>query len=366
MRSKFCLIPLCCGFTIFLSNAADATTGSQYVAKRMRLHCDRKLAYSKVQSDPVAFVGKVLELKGSVTGLAGAVGETGLIMLTLSDKSSVSIDAPPEDIARIRDDGAMQIRALVEVKDNSQVGNVVAIKTIAVATEVEVSGEESRLAAKQDVISRESERKRKEDERWRRVAERSVRVRNSNAQVNPAQPTGFNPIGNTAGLPPRAQSLYAPYYNYVAKANRRLTSDLVAQITFNLLKFSDKYNVDPRLVVAMVVAESDFDPMSTSHSGAVGLGQLMPETSREFGLTNPYDPAQNLAGSIVHLRGFLDQFGCRLPTGGVYPDDPLRLSMAAYNAGAGAVKKYHGVPPYKETQGYVKRVLGLYHDFCQQ
>ena len=108
-----------------------------------------------------------------------------------------------------------------------------------------------------------------------------------------------------------------------------------------------------RLVVAMMIAESGFDIYSTSRTGAMGLGQLMPETARGLGVTNAYDPVQNIAASVRLLRGHLDQYGGQ-----------ITLTMAAYNAGPGAVRKYHGVPPYRETQRYVAKVADLYRQLC--
>lgn len=109
--------------------------------------------------------------------------------------------------------------------------------------------------------------------------------------------------------------------------------------------------LDPALVRAVVKHESGFDPKATSHAGAMGLMQLMPATARGLGVTDPYDPVQSLAGGTKYLRSMLDRFGGN-----------VRLALAAYNAGPGAVERYGGVPPYEETQTYVRRVLDTYHE----
>lgn len=106
-----------------------------------------------------------------------------------------------------------------------------------------------------------------------------------------------------------------------------------------------RYGVDEDLVHAVVHAESDYDPTCKSHCGAMGLMQLMPENVKELGVRDPWDPAQNLDGGVRHLRQQLDRF------------KDVDLALAAYNAGGGAVRKYGGIPPYRETQGYVKHVL---------
>jgi soluble lytic murein transglycosylase-like protein len=109
-----------------------------------------------------------------------------------------------------------------------------------------------------------------------------------------------------------------------------------------------RHSVDPNLVRAMIKVESNFNPRARSRKGAIGLMQLMPSTARELNV-NPYDPAQNLDGGIRHIKSLLEQNGGDVP-----------LSLAAYNAGQGAVKRHGGVPRYKETQDYVKRISEMY------
>ena len=103
--------------------------------------------------------------------------------------------------------------------------------------------------------------------------------------------------------------------------------------------------VDPDLFLRLVQQESSFNPDAVSSAGAIGLGQLMPGTAADLGV-DPYDPEQNLRGSARYLRQQLDEFG-----------DP-QLALAAYNAGPGNVRKYGGIPPFRETQNYVAKILG--------
>ncbi|MCM1003334.1 MAG: lytic transglycosylase domain-containing protein, partial [Candidatus Gastranaerophilales bacterium] len=95
-----------------------------------------------------------------------------------------------------------------------------------------------------------------------------------------------------------------------------------------------------------------FNPNATSHCGAMGLMQLMPATAQGLGVTNAYDAEQNIEGGTKYLKGLMDRFG-----------NDKSLALAAYNAGPNAVKKYGGIPPYAETQNYVKSVLGKYEKF---
>ncbi|NLB97213.1 MAG: lytic transglycosylase domain-containing protein [Armatimonadetes bacterium] len=108
-----------------------------------------------------------------------------------------------------------------------------------------------------------------------------------------------------------------------------------------------EFGVDPALVRAVVRAESGFNPRALSRVGAMGLMQLMPATARALGVTNAWDPVQNIRAGTRFLRSLLDQFKNE------------RLAIAAYNAGPGAVKRHGGIPPYRETQDYVKKVLSF-------
>lgn len=117
-----------------------------------------------------------------------------------------------------------------------------------------------------------------------------------------------------------------------------------------VLPLSQKHDVDWKLVAAVVAVESNFNPGAVSAKGASGLMQLMPATAALYNTSDVFDPAQNVEAGVSHLRMLLDR----------YKGD-LSLVLAAYNAGAKAVDQYRGIPPYKETQDYVKKVLRLYH-----
>lgn len=115
------------------------------------------------------------------------------------------------------------------------------------------------------------------------------------------------------------------------------------------------WGVDPALVKAIIANESGFDTNATSKTGAQGLMQLEPGTAAELGVGNAYDPAQNIWGGTRYIRGLLERF-----------HGDMRLAVAAYNAGPGAVEKYGGVPPYAETKAYVENVLDSYNKYKTQ
>ncbi len=131
-----------------------------------------------------------------------------------------------------------------------------------------------------------------------------------------------------------------------AYANSLAGADQYAAI---IQKASATYGVPEKLIAAVIKQESNFNPSVVSHAGAQGLMQLMPQTAQYLGVTNAFDPEQNIMAGAKYLRQMLDKFN----------NDPT-LALAAYNAGASRVTKYGGIPPFKETQNYVKKVMNYF------
>ncbi|HEA47400.1 MAG TPA: lytic transglycosylase domain-containing protein [bacterium] len=117
----------------------------------------------------------------------------------------------------------------------------------------------------------------------------------------------------------------------------------------SIKELAEKHNLDPLLVKAVIKVESDFEVAALSKKGAQGLMQLMPQTARHLGVKDVWDPHHNIEGGVKYLRKMFDKF-----------NNNLSLALAAYNAGPNKVKRYGGVPPYPETQRFVRKVISYY------
>jgi hypothetical protein len=140
---------------------------------------------------------------------------------------------------------------------------------------------------------------------------------------------------------PATQNDEAPDQTLGSEAPLRATpyGEIIASL-------SEAHGVDPMLVRALIQVESNYKVRARSRKGAMGLMQLMPSTAREYKVRNPFDPKANIEGGIKHLKSLIDRFG-------------VELALAAYNAGEGAVRKFNGIPPYRETRNYVSKILSL-------
>jgi len=296
-----------------------------------------------VLAHPGSYAGRSLDVAVTVSGLVSSGGDRTALLSAGGQSATVPLPANLKGDDWL-DAGARLRVLLLAAPDDASLPS--GLRLLAVAPEGDIVAAERALAVRQSAL-----------------ASRALPLRRSGTRV--AWQNDLSEIGHPAGtLSPRAVAIYSPYRSLVRRWNRRLSETDVDKITTSILYFSDVNNVDPRLVVATIIAESDFDVNSTSHAGAMGLAQIMPDEARSLGVTNAYDPVQNIGAAVHILRGHLDKYGGAPPDAGIIPISRIALTMAAYNAGPGAVHKYHGVPPYRETRRYVAKIAALYRQMC--
>lgn len=185
---------------------------------------------------------------------------------------------------------------------------------------------------------------------WAPVEKQNTAVENQQAKIQSFENVLKNSTGVKFGdlLTRPVTKVNANIYSAQAEtgAEKISTREQIKNIVFRAAK---KHGVDEKLVNALIKQESGFNPNAKSKVGAMGLMQLMPATAKGLGVTNPMDPEQNVEGGVKYLKSMLNKY-----------NGNVILALAAYNAGPGAVDKYDGIPPYKETQNYVKSILANY------
>ncbi|MBS1713288.1 MAG: lytic transglycosylase domain-containing protein [Armatimonadetes bacterium] len=299
-----------------------------------------------------SIVGKrVVEIKGTVKGVVGS-GESELLM----------VEGPGGEQHFVRSNGApawlksgnVAARLIVEAERASENG-LLRATLLAAAGESEVADYEAKNKPAKITAT---------------VAPRTVRTGGSKSSRTKGRPAPLagdipnvvtNPVSSPApGVSAELAKVVPTYAAFAKKRNPKLSDAQAEKIAESILAYSAHFGVDARLIVAIVITESDFDPQERSHAGAMGLGQLMPVNKKELGLTDAYDIEQNLWGTVKLVRGHIDKYSKQTEDS----FEALVLALAGYNAGDGAVKKYNGVPPYRETQNYVRKVIGYYRQLC--
>lgn len=164
--------------------------------------------------------------------------------------------------------------------------------------------------------------------------------------------------------PYKSKAYLNSYYQAVRYYNSRLNDRDTKTIVLAILHYAYEYSLDPRFVTAVIACESGFNPKAVSPAGAIGLGQLMPDTAKSVKTNDPYNINLNIRGACYLLKSHLLNYGCSNTVDLSYIPQAMSLTLAAYNAGPGAVSKYNGVPPYRETQNYVYNVIREYRRLC--
>jgi len=328
------------------------------VAQELESYLKTRAAYKIKSVTPIAAlelaVGKrVLEVEGVVVGSVAVDGAQSVLLEVEPGRSIVvALGEGHGWLTR----GQMRIRAIVAVERESElVTPTYRLLDAAFASTV------AKWEAQQRALQQ---------------AQAQAKTQKSSPTRPPTRSTSLNSRANSTARPPQRPNpapdwetfrlnlrLYVPEYaQFIRSRNPRLSQQEADQIAWAILRFSAQYGVDPRFIVAIVLVESGFNPDATSRKGAAGLGQLMPSTARGLGVVDPYDPIQNLHGTVKLVRGHLEKYWAQ--TGDPNGWEHVVLTLAAYNAGSGAVRKHGGVPPYRETQNYVRKVIRVYKQLC--
>ncbi|MEI7576021.1 MAG: transglycosylase SLT domain-containing protein [Armatimonadota bacterium] len=303
-----------------------AQSPSEYLALRKKHKITAPVSIAELDS----FVGsKIFELKCTVNGIMDMDGKSSISAELGSSLQVIDAEVVPAWLKG----GTVQARLLVKATREEQYGAVTLALLMA--------------SAESDVA--------RFDVQPKKTTAKTTTTRATSTKVSRSASSKGRP------LPAReAIAAYAPTYAaFIKNHNKRLSYDKAYEIASAVIGWSVNYNVDARLVMALLIAESDFNPAELSGPGATGLGQLMPETARELGVRNPWNTNENLYGTVKYLKTQMDRYGASEDNA-----QRLALALAAYNAGPGAVKKHGGVPPYRETQNYVRRILRTYRQLC--
>jgi hypothetical protein len=304
---------------------------AQDVEAYVKLRAEHRVnALTSLDLVPIVRHGSVIELAGKLTGVsAGGAGT----VLTLEDGGYYVVLRAASLPEWVRVGSELQVLAQVDAE--GRIG----------APDLHLVGVVNRpmLRAHEEQLRREA----------------AAKARLSARKKAPPSRDSTSPATTIAA---QINQHLASYAAYVKAVNPKLTDADAIDIARHVLTFSAQYGVDSRLVVAVIVVESGFHPTATSQKGAQGLGQLMPGTAKWMGVNNAYDPQQNVKGTVKLLREHLLRYK---DPGKQYVDmRALATALAAYNAGIGAVAKHGGIPPYRETEAYIQKVIGLYQRLC--
>jgi len=325
--------------------AANNAQGEEYFKVRERAQVVTMFTSEQVQTQPDLFIGKLVEVRGTISAIAGSDSQTTLLIATAGGGSPTMVMLPPDK--RVSDwpflDVGIGVRLLCQIVKigGSSTGSLeIALPVKEYEAGVVEQARAKAEAAKKAALAARQQRK-PTTLASRGVGATAYRAGTTNYNYSDAQ-------------------LVEIYGNAVRYFNRRLAVSDAQKIAAIIINYSRKYGLDARLVMSVIAVESNFNQNAVSPVGAMGLGQLMPGTASDLGVSNAYDAKANLEGSTRLLSSHIRN----MTADGRPTEEAIKLALACYNAGAGAVKKYKGIPPYRETQNYVKKITRLYRQMC--
>ena len=320
---------------------ADMVSATEYAAERRKHNIDRT-ELIRVLDDLVG--ARIAEVKGRIVGTFDTGEHRGFMLERLDGKDPLVIEADVVPDWVKSSDG--RVKAIVRAFRSDASAGLQAKLISVIATEAipDLAAPVRRLSGQGDPVGAKPPR-----------TTGSTTSRGTARTTSAKVPTSS---GRTWSVP--ASEATPIYAAFARKQNPRLSQNEAMRIAQSVIGFSIQHGIDARLTMAVIMAESSFNPKITSHAGAGGLGQLMPGTAAELGVRNRYDPVENVWGMVRLLRQHLDKYNKQTRD----PYRALELALAAYNAGPGAVKRHGGIPPYRETQRYVAKVTTFYRALC--
>jgi soluble lytic murein transglycosylase-like protein len=313
---------------------AEALSVKNYLALGKR-HSAVRIRTTDDQTAELA--GKIIEVRGRLSGISKS-GDSGCMIIATAEGGSFVIET-----ARVPSEPSGTLLAcLVKVPEQTGQGG---LRLVAWTYDADLQRHEQSVATS-------AKSKPAPSEAPKPASKQAV-------TTSPAKSTA----SAKASKELTGEELVAIYANAIKGFNKRLSNSEADTIARSILGFSYRYKLDARLVCAVILAESHFRIEATSRCGAQGLGQLMPSTAAGLGVNNAYDPVENVYGSVRYIKSMLDRMSGNKHWNDLTWKD-LALALAAYNAGPGAVKKHGGIPPYRETRNYVKKVTEIYKKLC--
>ena len=318
-------------------SAGSAQTLSEYLKVRQSLGITQA---SGVQALETLVGQRTLEVSGIVKGSV-RIGDAGTLILETSDGGEIHVDTSkiPEWLTGSSVPARLLIRASRATETSGLRATLLGAAAEADMRKVDQAAAQKRATASAKTPPSSSPSTTRQRGRPAKMP--------GNLPPPPKQTKNWSLPGSDA----------LPYYaQFIRQRNKRLSAAEAEKIARGIIGFSIQYGVDARLIMAMVLVESGFNPSATSRAGAMGLGQLMPGTARGMGVSNAYDTTENLWGTVRLVRGHLEKYNKKTNDG----YEALVLALAAYNAGSGAVRRHGGVPPFRETQNYIRKVITTY------
>ena len=348
-RSLFVCAALLIAVPASEMQASPFKQANEYFQVRDRAQVQDSYTAEDIQTRPDAFAGKLLEVRGVVSAAIESSTEARIVVGSSGVTAATTVAFPPgralAEWPFVTINSAVRVLCKVVTTEESPNGFLEAVIAVKEYEAASVDRERDAIAAKvkqqEDVRNAIAARRAAPAGRLSSRGSFSASAARSNVRVPPSQ-------------------LVPIYASAVRYFNRRLSPGQATRIASSILEYSVRYGLDARLVMAVIAVESNFNQNAVSPVGARGLGQLMPGTASDLGVYDSFDLRANLEGSTRLLRTHLDN----MSPDNVVSEKSIRLALACYNAGAGAVKKYRGIPPYRETQNYVKKITRLYRQMC--